>query len=510
MSDVFIPKGGYGTTSFGSYMPYEEEALKMLKRRYKLVRDKKQGIDEAKEQADKLKGALASYRAAVVDENGKFVGFLGAYNVNALQGTASIVCELKNKRYNIKKVLAAYKSYLSSSIGIKTIEDETDSILDVKPQPEATEHVIKNSSNLTMKPLSPDKKEELRGTFKYPKSGLSHPYAIVGKRGKVRAVIGLTALQGSNKRADLNIYFDPKSKHDTLKMLNSDVFSKYVEFVHGLGVHNVRYTTGVSNKATWSMVSNADFAVYATIPKAFRKGNKVEDLVCFESSTDRKGWKKSMFYYGDSVEVSSLLPKGQKGTPKENVSPIIELGPIEKCDNRKFRLVSPSAFEEQGIEFENILWGLISTMQDRNRFTIPLGDDKYIPQKGNGYGLQKALKGYTYALLDDSNCFAGFVNVLRENAGGLNIEMELGIAPELQGKGLGTKVIDAFCNELFSKGAASVTSSIFAFNEASVRAHKNAGMVKRGVRTDSYYYDGRLCSMIVMAKENPMMKRKTF
>ncbi len=91
-------------------------------------------------------------------------------------------------------------------------------------------------------------------------------------------------------------------------------------------------------------------------------------------------------------------------------------------------------------------------MRNRDDFSIPLGEDKYILQKGNEkYGIYKAMMNYIYIVLDKNNNYSGYINILRNNANSKNAEIKLGIVPSLQHKGMVTRVINQFYNELFSR-----------------------------------------------------------
>ena len=147
-------------------------------------------------------------------------------------------------------------------------------------------------------------------------------------------------------------------------------------------------------------------------------------------------------------------------------------------------------------------------MQNRNNFSIPLGEDKYILQKGNEkYGVYKAMMNYNYIILDKNNNYSGYINILRNNANSKNAEIEIGIVPSLQHKGMGTRVITQFYNELFSVGYASVTSTVFEFNKPSLKLHEKVAELN-GIRLESYYINGKLWDMHTYSKTNPLVKVK--
>ena len=128
--------------------------------------------------------------------------------------------------------------------------------------------------------------------------------------------------------------------------------------------------------------------------------------------------------------------------------------------------MSPKVFEENNIDLNKIVKSHMNAMQDRDRFTIPLGEDKYIIQEGNGnYGISKAVNNYTYVMLDKDMNYVGYTNILRENA--LNAEIEMALRPEYQSRGIGSSMRKKFYEELFRNGYMSVSSAVFDFNNKS-------------------------------------------
>ena len=177
---------------------------------------------------------------------------------------------------------------------------------------------------------------------------------------------------------------------------------------------------------------------------------------------------------------------------------------ILNIDN-KYRLVSPKAFEKEHINKEDIIDSHVKAMKNREKFTIPLGEDKYIMQYGNkDYGFIKTVMNYSYILLDNFNNYCGYVSILRANC--FNAEIEIGIVPSLQRRGIGTKVISKFYNELFAVGFLSVTSIVFEFNEASIKLHNKVSKCY-GKREKSYYIKGRLWDMYYYTKINDKLEK---
>ena len=186
-------------------------------------------------------------------------------------------------------------------------------------------------------------------------------------------------------------------------------------------------------------------------------------------------------------------------TDKKELSERIDLG-------NGFKMISPKSFEKEGIDSNKVLQEHIKAMQNREGFTVPLGEDKYFLQKGNGnYGISKALMNYSYVVLDENNSYSGYINILRSNANGKNAEVEIGIDPKLQHKGLGTVVINRFYDELFSTGVASVTSAVFEFNNPSIKLHEKVAELN-GIRLESYYVNGKLWNMNLYSKTNSIIE----
>ena len=85
-----------------------------------------------------------------------------------------------------------------------------------------------------------------------------------------------------------------------------------------------------------------------------------------------------------------------------------------------------------------------------------------------------------------------------------DVEVEIGIDPKIQHRGLGAVVINRFYDELFSTGVASVTSSVFEFNNPSMRLHEKVAELN-GIRLESYYINGKLWDMNIYSKTNSII-----
>ena len=143
-------------------------------------------------------------------------------------------------------------------------------------------------------------------------------------------------------------------------------------------------------------------------------------------------------------------------------------------------------------------------MQDREHFTIPLGEDKYFLQRGNdNYGIHKSVSNFSYVIVDNSGNYVGYVNILRSE--GRHVEIEIGVSPKIQSRGLGRKSLEAFYQELFRVGYASITSCVFDFNTPSIKLHDRVAEFN-GVRIESYYANNRLWNMNYYTVVNPLVE----
>lgn len=165
-----------------------------------------------------------------------------------------------------------------------------------------------------------------------------------------------------------------------------------------------------------------------------------------------------------------------------------------------YKLVAPKIFNNLDINIDNIIDSHIEAMKNREKFSIPLGEDKYILQKDTGdEPISNAVMNYSYILLDKHNEYAGYINILRTSPNKVNAEIEVGIKPELQHSGLGKIIINEFYNQLFSIEYASITSAVFEFNKPSIKLHEKIAKLN-GIRVESYYINGKLWDMNYYSK----------
>ncbi len=307
-------------------------------------------------------------------------------------------------------------------------------------------------------------------------------------------IIGLSNLIWSNKRANLNIFLDKELGDDVSKELSGYIIDDYINYVHNSKVHNIALALNGSNKNMIEILNDTSMGYYGFIPFAAINGDRLESNLMFQHIPNMKKGSGLFAPENHSISLSSL------NTDKKELSAKVEL-------ENGFKMVAPKLFEKEGIDFNRILQSHITAMQNRDKFTIPLGEDKYVLQKGNeNYGISKLLMNYSYVILDANNDYSGYINILRSNANGKNVEVEIGIDPKLQHKGLGTNVINKFYDELFSTGVASVTSVVFEFNNPSIKLHEKVAELN-GIRLESYYINGKLWNMNLYTKTNNMIDR---
>ena len=83
----------------------------------------------------------------------------------------------------------------------------------------------------------------------------------------------------------------------------------------------------------------------------------------------------------------------------------------------------------------------------------------------------------------------------------------MGISPNFQGFGLGTRIVNAFYDELFRLGYVTITSQIFEFNKPSLKLHEKVADFN-GIRINSYFANGELHNMHYYTKTEPEVKNK--
>ena len=486
MNENFITKletNNYLIGSFDAYIDITKQ----------LIKDNSNITDEEVEAV--LKGMPTTYRAAITNKVGEYVGYIGLYNVDAKNNTSSIRFEVnKDLDENDKaEILSEFTKYLIDSLNITEIQEM---IYTTKNKAKIEKKEIVPSSNiiianeLLIPGISEEDLERFSQDYSIPR--LQFPFTIKNND-RVIGIIGLSNLIWSNKRANLNIFLDKSLGSDIANELSGYIIDDYINYVHNSNVHNVTLSVNGSNEDLLSILNKTNMNYYGAIPYGMINGNNIESNMMFQHIPNMKKENGIIIPSNNSISTSLL------DTEKKELSEKIELG-------NGFKMIKPSSFEKENIDSNKVLAGHIKAMQNRDGFAIPLGEDKYFLQKGNGnYGISKAFMNYSYIVLDDRNDYAGYINILRSNANGKNVEVEIGIDPTLQHNGLGTAVINKFYDELFSTGVASVTSAVFEFNNPSIKLHEKVAELN-GIRLESYYVNGKLWDMNFYSKINNVIE----
>lgn len=482
MNDNFIKKLETDNFILGSFDAFQDNSQELIKNNSNL----------SEEESIKIMQSIpTAYRASITDKDGNFIGYIGIYNIQAQAQSASIRFEVNRHLSEelTEEILIEYKNWLSHSLNINNIEEyiycskEKKEIkkINIEPKPN-----IIIPSKFLVPGISQDVLEKYSKDYIIPK--LQMPYTIKSSDRAI-GIIGLSSLIWSNKRANLNLFLDKSLGDDIVKELSGHIIDEYLDYVHSANIHNVTLSVSGSDENMMNILNNTNMNFYAQIPFASISGDNIESNNMYQHIPNMK--KQNGIY----IPENKFLNVSSFATEKKDLDTIIEL-----FDG--YRLVSPKIFEEKNIDINKVTNGHIKAMQNREKFTIPLGEDKYILQKGNGnYGISKALANYSYVLLDKLNNYCGYINILRTNANNKNAEIEVGIDPKLQGKGLGTVVVNKFYDELFSIGYASVTSAVFEFNNPSIKLHEKVAQLN-GVRLESYYINGKLWDMNLYSKTN--------
>lgn len=489
MENNFIKKFETNNFMIGSFDTYQDLTKSLIKINSKLSDEEVYEI---------IKSMPTTYRTSIVDKNENYIGYIGIYNVQAQYESASIRFETNKSLDENEKneILAEYKTWLSESLNLNNIEEY---IYCSKEEKQIEKNHIEPKANIIIpsrlleQGISIETLEYFQTQYDIPK--MQMPFSIKNSD-KVIGIIGLTNLIWSNRRANLNIYLDKALGDELIDDLSSVIIDEYLNYVHNSNIHNVTLSVSGSDKNMLDIIKNTNMNFYAQIPFSSINGDNIESKMMFQHIPNIKN-NNGILIPDNKIERISLLE-----TEKKELEPIIKI-------NDEYKLVSPKVFEENNIDSKKIIDGHINAMQNRQNFSIPLGEDKYILQKGNdNYGISKAVMNYNYVLLNNNNNYSGYINILRNNANNKNAEIEIGIDPKIQGQGIGTQVINKFYEELFSIGYASVTSAVFEFNNPSIKLHEKVAEFN-GIRLESYYINGKLWNMNFYTKTNELIDKGT-
>ncbi len=482
----FIPKFKTNKFFIGSFDTYYNLTLKLIKSNSKISTKKAENV---------INSLNEEYRAAITDCNKNYIGFIGLYNIDEQEHMASIRLEINYplmSEDDKNEILSEYRSWLWDSLRF-TVEEEIifkdPSYSEIKKNNHTSYGKQTRSNSLLVPGISQKVLDKFSEYYSIPNMNFSFS---IRYRDRIIGIIGLSNIIWSNERANLNLFFDKDLGDDIIEFFSSSVIDDYLDYVHSLNIYNVSFNVSGSDYNTLDIIEQSNLNFYGQIPFASINGNNIEAKFMFQHIPKMKISEKPIIPENISYDQSIF------NTDKKEFDDVIQL-------KNGYRLIQPKRLQENGIDSENVFLGHMIAMQDRDKFTIPLGEDKYMLQKIDGAScLLNKFMNYSYILIDSCDDYSGFINISRNNANNKNAEIEIGIDPSLQRRGLGSIVLNKFYDELFSIGYASVTSAIFAFNEPSLNLHKE-NCEFNGTRLSSYYINGRLWDMCYYTKINDLV-----
>ena len=473
-SNEFISKLNTDNYMLGSFDVYLDEANELIKK-------------HPTDLAGILEKMPTSLRASIVrKKDNKYLGFISAVDLDYENSCTSLELVLKDylDEEKTKEIVDAYTEFLYNDLGITSIKNFSE--LKGSMGTEECHEVFSAEVLLTSEYLGEGIKEKEKDKLieeGYNIPNLQMPCTIMDGYTPV-GLIGLTNLIWSNRRADLQVFVDKDRDESYIRDVIPEVINDYLDYVHERNLYNVSMSISGSDTNMMKTVLDSEMNFYASIPYASSYKGNSENKYLFQS-------------YPEMEKVNGLyIPENKIITnPKEitkDFTSVIDLG-------NGYVAIRPSVFEEKGININKIVKSHINAMQDRNKFTIPLGEDKYMIQEGNGkYGISKAVNNYSYIILDEDMNYVGFTNILRDNS--LNAEIEMALDPKYQSRGIGSSMRKKFYEELFRKGYMSVTSAVFDFNDKSNGLNEKFAKFS-GTRIGAYYINGKLHDMNYYTRE---------
>lgn len=477
MNENFITKLETNNYLIGSFDAYIDDC-KVLMKENSNYSDK-----DIKEIIDKMP---INYRASILDKDNNFIGYIGLYNLDLTNSTASIRLEVNRINNEDKEeILEEYNNFVEKSLNINQIQEI---IYKSNCNGELTKNEIVPKPNIIIsnKLLLPGVSQEtlLKFSAQYVIPNLQMPFTIKSND-RIIGIIGLSNVIWPNRRANLNIFLDKSLGNDIINELAGYIIDDYINYVHQSNIHSISLSVNGSNENLIKILENTKMNFYAQIPYSIANKDMLECQLMYQHIPNMPKNSKIDIPQNKSLSISSL------DTEKKKLSEKIEL------DNG-FMLISPKKFNEENIVFDDVLSDHIKALQNRDKFSIPLGEDKYMLNRND---IITTLSQFKYIIFDESKKYCGYIDIFRDNANGKNAEISIGLSPNLQHKGLGTIVINIFYEELFSVGYASVTSCVFEFNTPSIKLHEKVSQFN-GIRLESYYINGKLWNMNYYTKIN--------
>ncbi len=480
----FIPKIKLNNYSLGSFDTFIENSRDLIKE-YLNIKEfiSKDDITEF------LNLLPSAYRASIVrNTNNEYIGYISIYNMDLKNNMSSIILQTKIKLASdeINHIVSSYKDFLYNDLYIFNIKD----IYIFNKNEEIVEH---NKFNVENKKINliyfengiVEKDLKLfKEKFKYNIPKLFFPFTIKYNL-KTIAIIGLSNVDWVNRRAELNLFLNKKIDIDFLNTFMPINIEQYIYYLHVNGLYNISISVSASDKLLLNVLLNSNMNFYAAIPYDSIWNNNIETKYYFE-------------HYPNMKKVYDVkLPKN-KSIPLNNNEQTKELNKILHLKNG-YIAVSPAILKEKfNVNIADIVKEHMKALQQREKFSIPLGEDKYFIQEGNGmYGISKMVQNFSYVLLNKDLKYIGYCNILRGNK--KSIVIDIAIVPNFQRIGLGSMLLEAFYTELLNTGYMSITSYVFDFNEASNKMHKKYAKYV-GTRNKSYYINGKFWNINVYVK----------
>ena len=430
------------------------------------------------------------FRASVIDKTTReFIGFISTYNIDNQHKVASLIfiSSTDLEKDQINEILDEYKDFITNDLGISTYQDFTI----INNEHYNNQHADINIPyiNFQANYLKDNTDENIIDEYKamgYNVPNLSFIKEIVDGNRKI-GIIGLSNIIWSNNRANLNVFFNRDIDSKYIEELGPLVMDEYLDYIHKNNLHNVSLGVSGSNTNLLQSVQNSSMDFYAAIPFASQQGNKVDSNYLFQS-------------YPNMTKKSLIQPKNELIIDDTKITRLDDV--MELSDN--FIAISPKVFEEYNIDLQKIVKGHINALQNRTNYSIPLGEDKYMLEEGNGkYGISKTISNYEYIILDRNFNYCGIAGIIRTN--GKNAEIEVALAKERQHQGLGKIVTEELYKQLFKHGYQSATSAVFDFNNPSNKLINKIANYN-GTRIESYYINGKLWDMHYYTRINGEIK----
>jgi GNAT superfamily N-acetyltransferase len=474
-SNEFIPKLYTDNFMLGSFDVYLDKSKELIEKHIGSI----PGI---------LEDMPTSLRASVVSKiDNSYLGFISVVDMNPEDNYTSLILVLKDylDEDKVDEIVNSYKEFLYNDLGIADIKDYL--LINGNVTTEECHDVISSEVLLTASCLREgidEKEKEKLVEEGYTIPNLQMPCTIKDGISSV-GLVGLTNLIWSNRRANLFVFVDKDKDESFIRDVIPGVVNEYLEYVHNRSLYNVSMSISGSDINMMNTILSSNMNFYASLPYASSYKGNVESKYLFQS------------YPGMKKENGLYLPENKiivgDNTVNHDFKSIIDLG-------NGYIAMSPKVFEENGIDINKIVNSHIQAMQYRDKFTIPLGEDKYIIQEGNGkYGISRAINNYTYIMLDKDMNYVGFTSILKEDA--LNAEIEMALRPECQSKGIGSAMRKKLYEELFRNGYMCVTSAVFDFNNKSTGLNEKFAKFS-GKRIGAYYINGKLWDMNYYTKLN--------